>query len=93
MATRRRFICSDLSQPLPDQFVRRLGIVFREARVAAGLSQRKLAQVAGVARTGVILFERGERIPTIFVCKALANALQRPLHRLVAAAEEDAGIP
>lgn len=40
-----------------------------------------------MSRTGIIMFERGERIPTLFVCKALADALGKPLHVLVRLAE------
>ena len=76
-----------LSPSAPDHFVKRLGIVFRERREAAGVSKKALAEAAHVSRTGIIMFERGERIPTLFVCKALADALGTSLADLVRSAE------
>jgi transcriptional regulator with XRE-family HTH domain len=77
-----------LKQKDPDEFTKGLGAVFRAERERQKLSQNQLSRVAGVGRTGVIMFERGDRIPTVFVCKALANALGVKLSTLVRRAEE-----
>jgi transcriptional regulator with XRE-family HTH domain len=76
-----------LSDASPADFVLRLGRTFREARVDAGLSQKRLADAAGVARTGIIMFERGARVPSVYFCKAVANALGKSLQELIAEAE------
>lgn len=45
-------------------------------RKAQGLSQRDLAQKAGVSFGFVSKIERGERVPTIDTIRALAEALE-----------------
>ena len=72
----------------PDEFTKNLGAVFRAERERQKLSQNQLSKEAGVGRTGVIMFERGDRVPTVFVCKALANALGVKFSTLVRRAEE-----
>lgn len=69
-------------------FGRRLGAVFERERLAAGLSRTRLSEIAGVGRTGVILFERGERMPSIHIVKALADGLGILLSELIKMAEE-----
>lgn len=76
-----------MPQPKPDEFVKRLGTIFQKRREDAAYSKKELAEKARVSRTGIIMFERGERIPTLFVCKALADALGEPLHVLIRQAE------
>lgn len=65
-----------------------LGEVFRQEREKRGLSQARLSEIAGIARTGLIVIERGERSPTVHICKALADALEIPLSRLIRRAEK-----
>lgn len=71
----------------PQAFGRRLGAVFERHRLAAGVSRTRLSEISGVGRTGVILFERGERMPSVHIAKALADGLGVPLSRLVEEAE------
>lgn len=71
----------------PVQFGRILGQVFMAERERKKFSKTRLSESANVARAGIILFERGERMPSIHICKALANALGVPLNRLVKKAE------
>lgn len=59
-----------------DQLAEAFGRVLREQRLAAGLSQEKLALEAGVDRTFVSLLERGGRQPTLTTLWALAGALR-----------------
>ena len=47
----------------------------RRRRVELGLSQEKLAELAGVHRTYVGMIERGEKNVTIYNIERLANAL------------------
>ena len=72
----------------PVEFGRLLGKVFLAERERMKLSKTRLSETAGVARAGIILFERGERMPSIHICKALADALGVPLSRLVKRAEK-----
>ncbi len=73
-----------MSPQRPEDFVERFAEAVRAERERLGLSQKKLAETAGVARTGVVTLEQGKRVPTLFVAKALATALAD----LVARAEE-----
>lgn len=58
-----------------DQLSLAFGRVLRERRLAAGLSQEKLALEAGIDRTFVSLLERGGRQPTLTTLWRLAAAL------------------
>ncbi len=71
----------------PAAFTKILGTVFREEREARKLSQNQLAKLSDVGRTGIIFFERGERLPSIYFCKAMADALGMRLSQLVERAE------
>lgn len=71
----------------PVEFGRMLGKVFMAERERRKLSKTRLSELAGIARAGIVLFERGDRMPSIHICKALADALEVPLSRLVKKAE------
>lgn len=58
-----------------DQLARTFGQVLRERRLAAGLSQEKLALEAEVDRTFVSLLERGGRQPMPSTLWRLSEAL------------------
>jgi transcriptional regulator with XRE-family HTH domain len=58
-----------------DQLALAFGRVLRERRLAAGLSQERLALEADVDRTFVSLLERGGRQPTLSTLWRLAAAL------------------
>jgi transcriptional regulator with XRE-family HTH domain len=75
-----------VSQP-PENFVEKFAQVIRAERERLGLSQKKLAEIAGVARTGIVTLEQGKRVPSIYIAKALANALGTDLSALVGRAE------
>lgn len=76
-----------MSQEATVQFTQTLAEVFREAREGAGLSQKKLAEISKVGRTGIIMLEAGTRVPSILICKLLADGMGIPLSRLVAEVE------
>lgn len=69
-------------------FAKALGEIFRAERLRQKLSQNRLSEMANVARTGIIMFERGDRFPTIHICKAIADALGVALSTLVKRAEK-----
>jgi DNA-binding XRE family transcriptional regulator len=77
-----------LPQPLTDQFVEALAAVFREAREKSGMSQKRLAETSGVGRTGIVTLEAGQRIPSILICKMLADGMGVQLNSLLAEVEK-----
>jgi len=52
-----------------------LGDELREARLAAGLSQEKVAATARISREYVSMIERGEHKPTVEVFLKLCHAI------------------
>lgn len=70
--------------------LRDFGLAVRQARVAEGLSQEALAEVAGLHRTYVGGVERGERNVSLLNIVALARALRMPVCGLFEAWDRDA---
>jgi len=52
-----------------------IGQVLRQKREAAGFTQERLADLAGIDRSYVSILERGLKSPTIDMLDRLANAL------------------
>ncbi len=52
-----------------------VGAAIREQRTAAGLSQTRLAQIAGISRPYLNLVEAGHKCPTVVVLVRLARGL------------------
>lgn len=77
-----------MATPHPQHFSAILGAVFKEAREKAGLSQKKLAEISGVGRTGIVTLEAGERIPSVLICKMLADGLNVRLAVIIAEVEK-----
>ena len=69
------------------RFSKAFAVVLRKRRLAKGLSQERLAELAGVHPTYIGLVERFLRNPSLNVAKSLADALGVPLSRLIAEAE------
>jgi transcriptional regulator with XRE-family HTH domain len=65
-----------------------LGAVFKEARERAGMSQKKLAEVSGVGRTGVVNLEAGKRNISILIGHLLANGMGVSYASLIEEVEE-----
>lgn len=63
----------------------------RDRRMAAGLSQEKLAEAAGLHPTYVSMVERGIRNPTLDVAARIAKALKISLPRLIEHAQSRHG--
>jgi DNA-binding XRE family transcriptional regulator len=76
-----------VANPPPERFSRVLASVFKETREKAGLSQKRLSEISGVGRTGIVTMEAGERIPSILICKMLADGMRVPLADIVAEIE------
>ena len=57
------------------EIVAALGAAIREHRIAAGLSQTKLAQLAGISRPYLNLVEAGRKCPTVVVLVHVARGL------------------
>lgn len=56
-----------------------LGLQFRDARVARGLSQRELSERSGVRQADISRIERGAGNPTEATLQRLASALEKRL--------------
>jgi transcriptional regulator with XRE-family HTH domain len=63
------------------------GLVLRERRLAAGLSQEGLADMSDLHRTYVSQLERGLKAPSLAAIEAVAGALRVAPHVLVRDAE------
>lgn len=69
------------------QLSKAFALVLRKHRLAKGLSQERLAELAGIHPTYVGLVERCRRNPSLNVAQSLADALGLSLSRLIAEAE------
>ena len=65
----------------------RLGPIVREARIAQGWSQERLAETAGLDRSYVGEIERGRVSPTLLTLEKLATALQLAPSELISRCE------
>lgn len=65
------------------------GSAVRRLRIEHGLSQEKLAELAGVNRTYIGDVERGERNVSLVNIERIATALDLDLARLMAAVDAD----
>ena len=72
-----------------DSLQHAFGIVLRNARQAASLSQEALAHQAGLDRTYISLLERGHRQPTLCSLFRIAAVLNTPAQDLVANTEKE----
>ncbi|WP_027156697.1 helix-turn-helix domain-containing protein [Methylobacter luteus] len=59
------------------------GSNLKKHRIAAGISQEKLAEICGLHRTYIGAVERGERNITLINAEKIAQALQIDLAELV----------
>ena len=74
----------------PGPFELPFGAALRRVRLAAGLSQERLALESGVQRNFISLIETGQNQPTISTIVKLARALGLKASELVAEAESEA---
>lgn len=68
------------------------GIVLRDMRIEAGMTQEQLGLEADLRRTFVSLLELGQQQPTLTTLIKLAHALKCPAHEIVAKFEKSAQI-
>jgi len=66
-----------------DDLLQRFGDRLRSIRLRKGISQEKLAEIAGVHRTFVSSVERGERNISLQNIARLAKALEVTMARLM----------
>ena len=66
--------------------------IIKKRRVALGLSQTQLAELAGLSKNYVGLLEGGKKSPTINTLKLIAEALKIPLPILTFLSLEDEDI-
>jgi transcriptional regulator with XRE-family HTH domain len=65
------------------KFSRAVVLAIQIARKTKGMSQQRLAEAAGISRSAVTMIESGARNPTLYICHALAEALDIDLSALV----------
>ena len=65
-----------------DEIDKIVGMNIRLERVKRGISQEKLADLAGVARSTMGIIERGEQSPSIQTLAKVANALDVDIRKL-----------
>lgn len=70
---------------------RQFGSTVRCRRTAAGLSQEKLAEKAGLHPTYISMVERGVKNPTLDVAMRISKALKVPLPQLIEEAQNRRG--
>jgi transcriptional regulator with XRE-family HTH domain len=70
------------------KFSRAVVSAIQTARKSQGLSQQRLAEMAGISRSAVTMIESGARNPTLFVCHALAESLDLDLSELIREAHQ-----
>jgi transcriptional regulator with XRE-family HTH domain len=63
------------------------GLAVRQQRTLVGISQERLAELAGVERAYVSALERGKRNPTLVTQQRIAAALGVTLQQLIGDAE------
>ena len=72
-----------------DEYAAILGKVFKDARERAGMSQKKLSEISGVGRTGIITLESAQRNPSILIVQMLADGMGIPLSELISIVEKE----
>jgi transcriptional regulator with XRE-family HTH domain len=70
------------------QFSDAFSEVVKQFRETRNLSRAALAKKAGLHQTYIGLLERGERSPNLDTAKAIADALEVPLGKMIAKAEK-----
>jgi XRE family transcriptional regulator, regulator of sulfur utilization len=71
------------SPELSDKFAK----VVKKYRESKGFSKSTLAEKSALHQTYIGLLERGERSPNLDTAKAIADALELPLSKLIAECE------
>ena len=64
------------------------GLTIRRRRVAAGLSQERLAELAGLHPTYISMVEHGVRNPTLDAAAGIAKGLRVALPKLLEEAQQ-----
>jgi transcriptional regulator with XRE-family HTH domain len=70
------------------QFSDRFSEIVKELRERRTLSRAALAKKAGLHQTYIGLLERGDRSPNLDTAKAIADALNVPLAKMIIQAEK-----
>lgn len=65
--------------------------ILRHERESIGMSKKRLADLAGVTRTAILLVERHERLPSLELALRLARGLNLSLVDVLNAAEKKIG--
>jgi DNA-binding XRE family transcriptional regulator len=63
---------------------KKFGVVLREMRINAGMTQEQLGLEADLRRTFISLLELGQQQPTLTTLVKISHALKCPAHEIVA---------
>lgn len=59
------------------------GMTLKAARVNAGLTQKKAAEMLGISEYTLINYEKGKSSPDVHVLKKIENLYSVPYHRII----------
>lgn len=59
------------------------GMTLKAARVNAGLTQKKAAEILGISEYTLINYEKGTSSPTVHVLKKIEDLYGVPYHRII----------
>lgn len=59
------------------------GMTLKAARVNAGLTQKKAAEMLGISEYTLINYEKGKSSPDVHVLKKIENLYGVPYHRII----------
>lgn len=59
------------------------GMTLKAARVNAGLTQKKAAEMLGISEYTLINYEKGKSSPDVYVLKKIENLYGVPYHRII----------
>lgn len=63
------------TDPSIAELLHAIATILRERRETLQMSKKRLAELAGVSRTAIILTERGDRMPSLELSLRLAHSL------------------
>jgi len=75
--------CHDARMSESEEIVRKFAALVRKRRLEKGLSHERLAEMAGLDRSSISLYEAGKRVPTLTSAMRIARALEMRLSELV----------
>jgi len=76
-----------VNRDVDQECVERICAILRDERIGQGISQQRLAELAGISRTGLRHIEALDASPTLYNVLRIARALQVDLSEALGPAE------